>query len=177
MIEALSRGSARWLSNRRSPNRFVGWSTARKGLFRAVVPSMRLGAMREQVLPNAELELLEPIVRLEVEVPSGFQGGVVGHLTRKRSVFSSSQDSGEVCRIQAQVPLAEMLDYANELRSATRGQGSYTMVPDGYHYVPVYIAFKLFILTAIASVRRIESNRSRPFGPQRFFCYTHTRQN
>ncbi len=97
-------------------------------------------AMREQVLPNAELELLEPIVRLEVEVPSGFQGGVVGNLTRKRAVFSSSQDSGEVCRIQAQVPLAECSITPTSCVRLREWQGSFTMVPDGYHYVPDYIA-------------------------------------
>ena len=73
-------------------------------------------AMREEVLPRAELELLEPIVRLDIEVPSEFQGSVVGNLSRKRASLSSSQDIEGTCRIEAQVPLAEMLDYASRTK-------------------------------------------------------------
>ncbi len=97
-------------------------------------------AMREEVLPRAELELLEPMVRLEVEVPSEFQGSVVGHLSRKRANLSSSQDVEGACRIEATVPLAEMLDYANEIRSLTQGKGTFTMTPSGYEATPKRIA-------------------------------------
>ena len=97
-------------------------------------------AMREEVLPRAELELLEPMIRLEVEVPSEFQGSVVGNLSRKRANLSSSQDVEGTCRIEAQVPLAEMLDYANEVRSLTQGKGTFTMTPSGYEAAPKRIA-------------------------------------
>jgi elongation factor G len=97
-------------------------------------------AMRGEVLPRAELELLEPIVRLEVEVPSEFQGSVVGNLSRKRANLSSSQDVEGVCRIEARVPLAEMLDYANEIRSLTQGKGTFTMTPSGYEATPQRVA-------------------------------------
>ena len=97
-------------------------------------------AMREEVLPRAELELLEPMVRLEVEVPSEFQGSVVSNLSRKRANLSSSQDVEGTCRIDAQVPLAEMLDYANEVRSLTQGKGTFTMTPSGYETAPKRIA-------------------------------------
>ena len=97
-------------------------------------------AMREEVLPRAELELLEPVVRLEVEVPSEFQGAVVGNLTRKRANLSSSQDVEGTCRIEATVPLAELLDYANEIRSLTQGKGTFTMTPNGYEVAPKRIA-------------------------------------
>lgn len=97
-------------------------------------------AIREEVLPRAELELLEPMIRLEVEVPSEFQGSVVGNLSRKRANLSSSQDVEGTCRIEAQVPLAEMLDYANEVRSLTQGKGTFTMTPSGYEAAPKRIA-------------------------------------
>jgi elongation factor G len=97
-------------------------------------------AMREEVLPRAELELLEPMVRLEVEVPSEFQGSVVGHLSRKRASLQSSQDMEGTCRIEAKVPLSEMLDYANEIRSLTQGKGTFTMTPSGYEAIPKRIA-------------------------------------
>ena len=93
-------------------------------------------AMREQVLPKAELELLEPMIRLEVEVPSEFQGNVVSNLTRKRANLSSSHNVEGICRIEAQVPLAELLDYANEIRSLTQGKGTFTMTPSGYASMP-----------------------------------------
>jgi elongation factor G len=83
---------------------------------------------------------LEPVVRLEVEVPSEFQGAVVGNLTRKRANLSSSQDVEGTCRIEATVPLAELLDYANEIRSLTQGKGTFTMAPDGYEVAPRRIA-------------------------------------
>jgi elongation factor G len=97
-------------------------------------------AMRVEVLPRAELELLEPMVRLEVEVPSEFQGSVVGNLSRKRANLSSSHDVDGKCRIEANVPLAEMLDYANEIRSLTQGKGIFTMTPSGYEATPKRIA-------------------------------------
>ncbi len=97
-------------------------------------------AMRLEVLPRAELELLEPIVRLEVEVPSEFQGSVVGNLSRKRANISSSKDSEGTCRIEATVPLAEMLDYANEIRSLSQGKGTFTMTPSGFEATPKRVA-------------------------------------
>ena len=97
-------------------------------------------AMRQDVLPRAELELLEPMVRLEVEIPSVFQGSVVGNLSRKRAKLSSSKDREGTCRIEANVPLAEMLDYANEIRSLTQGKGTFTMTPSGFEATPNRVA-------------------------------------
>ncbi|MFO0939511.1 MAG: elongation factor G [Pirellulales bacterium] len=93
-------------------------------------------AMREVVLPRAGIELLEPMVQVEVEVPSQVQGGTVGILSRKRASISSSNDCEGTCRIIAQVPLAELLDYANELRSQTQGKGTFSMTPSGYQSAP-----------------------------------------
>jgi elongation factor G len=97
-------------------------------------------AMREEVLPRAGLELLEPMIRLEVEVPGEFQGTVASHLSRKRADLASSLELEGVCRIEAEVPLAEMLTYANEIRSLTQGKGTFTMTPSGYKTVPPRIA-------------------------------------
>ena len=93
-------------------------------------------AMREEVLPKAELELLEPMIQLEVEIPSDFQGAITGNLSCKRANLSSSQEMNGICRIEAKVPLAEMLDYANELRSLSQGKGSFSMTPSGYQAMP-----------------------------------------
>lgn len=99
--------------------------------------------MREEILPRAALELLEPIVRLDIEVPSEFQGGVVGNLSRKRADIDSTHDEDGACIIEARVPLAEMLDYANEIRSLTQGKGTFTMVPSGYKATPKRVVDQL----------------------------------
>jgi elongation factor G len=80
------------------------------------------------------------MVRLDLEVPSEFQGSVVGNLSRKRASLSSSQDVEGTCRIEAKVPLAEMLDYANEIRSLTQGKGTFAMTPSGYEATPKRVA-------------------------------------
>ena len=65
---------------------------------------------------------------------------IVGNLSRKRANLSSSHELEGTCRIEAQVPLAEMLDYANEIRSLTQGKGSFTMTPNGYEAMPKRIS-------------------------------------
>jgi elongation factor G len=92
-------------------------------------------AMRE-ILKDANLGLLEPIMKLEVEVPEEFQGGVCGHLSSKRGLITSTETNMGMSIINAEVPLAEMFDYANELRSMTQGKGGFTMEFCKYKLVP-----------------------------------------
>ncbi|GAB5402343.1 MAG: elongation factor G [Aureliella sp.] len=96
-------------------------------------------ALRNEVLPRAELELLEPVVQLDVAVPAEFQGGVAASLARKRGTISASQETEGSCEIEARVPLVEVLDYANEIRSLTQGKGTFSMSPSGYDSVPANI--------------------------------------
>ena len=72
--------------------------------------------------------LLEPIVDLEVTVPSKYTGAILGDLNTKRA-RSDNQDSlpGDLAVIHAKVPLAEVTQYAAQLGSITQGQGAYTM--------------------------------------------------
>ncbi len=72
--------------------------------------------------------LLEPIVNLEVTLPSKYTGSILGDLNTKRARIEN-QDSlpGDLAVIQARVPLAEVTRYAAQLGSITQGQGSYTM--------------------------------------------------
>jgi elongation factor G len=84
-------------------------------------------AMRKDILPNADVVLLEPVMKLEIEVPEIFQGAVTGHLSKNRGTITSSETSDANCVMTAEVPLAEMFDYANNLRSMTQGQGSFSM--------------------------------------------------
>jgi elongation factor G len=81
--------------------------------------------------------LLEPIVDLEVTVPSKYTGSILGDLNTKRARIEN-QDSlpGDLAVIQAKVPLAEVTRYAAQLGSITQGQGSYTMEFSHYDVVP-----------------------------------------
>jgi elongation factor G len=81
--------------------------------------------------------LLEPIVNLEVTVPSKYTGAILGDLNTKRARIEN-QDSlpGDLAVIQGKVPLAEMTRYAAQLGSITQGQGSYTMEFSHYDIVP-----------------------------------------
>lgn len=92
-------------------------------------------AVRE-ALTKANVGLLEPIMLLEVEIPDEFQGSVTGHISSKRGVVNSAETRDGTCYIVAEVPLANMFDYANELRSMTQGKGGFSMEFSRYSQVP-----------------------------------------
>jgi len=98
--------------------------------------------MRE-TLRKAGMVLLEPIMNLEVEAPSEFQGSITGHLASKRGMITSSETMGASVVLRAEVPLATMFDYANELRSMTQGKGGFTMEFNRYKQVPKSIQDEL----------------------------------
>jgi elongation factor G len=81
--------------------------------------------------------LLEPIVNLEVTVPSKYTGAILSDLNTKRARIEN-QDSlpGDLAVIMAKAPLAEVARYAAQLGSITQGQGSYTMEFSHYDIVP-----------------------------------------
>ncbi len=80
--------------------------------------------------------VLEPMVKLELTVPADTMGAITGDLSGKRGQVHGSQAlPGGALGIQAQAPLSELNQYANELRSLTAGQGSYTL--EFSHYQPV----------------------------------------
>ena len=91
--------------------------------------------MRE-TLKKAGIGLLEPIMKIEVEVPTEYQGTVSGHVSSKRGLINNSEVRAGVCYITAECPLAMMFDYANELRSMTQGKGGFTMEFSAYKPVP-----------------------------------------
>ncbi|HLJ10137.1 MAG TPA: elongation factor G, partial [Planctomycetaceae bacterium] len=100
--------------------------------------------MRE-TLKKAGVVLLEPIMTLEVEAPSEYQGSISGHLSSKRGIITSSEIQAGVSVLRAEVPLATMFDYANELRSMTQGKGSFTMEFHRYKQVPKSIQEEVVI--------------------------------
>jgi len=80
--------------------------------------------------------LLEPVVDVEVEGPSEFQGTIVGDLSSRRGMIKGSEIKQNFVTITAQVPLANMFGYATELRSATQGKGTFTMEFSCYRRAP-----------------------------------------
>jgi elongation factor G len=89
-----------------------------------------------ETLKKAEIALLEPIMTLEIEAPDEYQGPICGHISSKRGLINSTEARHGATVILAEVPLAEMFDYANELRSMTQGKGQFSMEFLKYKQVP-----------------------------------------
>ncbi|MBC7326674.1 elongation factor G [bacterium] len=90
---------------------------------------------------QADPVLLEPIMNVTVYVPKAFTGDVLGGLNSKRGrIIGIESESPLIDKIIAQVPLAEMLKYAIDLRSITGGRGTFTMSFSHYEEVPPHIA-------------------------------------
>jgi len=83
--------------------------------------------------------LLEPIMKVEIEVPTQYQGPVAGELTSRRGLIVSTEVKGNVATIEGEVPLAETFGYSTDLRSMTQGQGTFTMEFSKYRRVPASI--------------------------------------
>ena len=99
-------------------------------------------AFRE-AMKQARPALLEPIMRVEVYAPDQYSGDLMGNLSSRRGRISGSETRAGSVVIKAQVPLAEMLSYANELTSMTQGRGSYSMEYSHYDFVPGELAEKV----------------------------------
>jgi len=81
-----------------------------------------------EAINNARPVLLEPIVHLEITVPSDRMGDIAGDLSTKRGQIQDTQMlPGDLCTIVAQAPLSELQTFSTELKSITAGSGSYTM--------------------------------------------------
>jgi len=99
-------------------------------------------AMRE-ALADAAAVLLEPIMLVTLSVPEDSVGDVIGDLNGRRGRPQGVQPSGAMTEVHAEVPMAEMLSYAPDLRSLTGGQGEYTMEFVRYEEVPSQLAARV----------------------------------
>ena len=97
----------------------------------------------KQAVHKANPVLLEPIMKVEVETPSDYQGSVIGDLSSRRGVIYGSEVKGEDTVIDAGVPLGEMFGYATELRSMTAGKASYSMEFEKYAPTPPFVQEKV----------------------------------
>lgn len=87
--------------------------------------------------------LLEPIVNVEIEIPDEYMGDVIGDLNSRRGRVQGMDAKGSNQIIKGQVPLAEILKYAPDLRSMTSGRGNFTYTHSHYEEVPAFIAEKI----------------------------------
>jgi len=94
-------------------------------------------------LAEGQPVLIEPIVNIEVTVPESFTGDIIGDLNTKRARVSGMNPGGGNNIIDAQVPLAEVLRYAIDLKSMTQGRGRYTTEFSHYEEVPSSITQKI----------------------------------
>jgi elongation factor G len=93
---------------------------------------------------QAGLVLLEPIMQVEVTTPDDVVGDVVGDLNAKRARIQGIEPKGDgTTQIRAQVPMAEMLRYASDLRAITGGRGSFEMSFSHYEEAPPHVAQKV----------------------------------
>ncbi|MDE0940479.1 MAG: elongation factor G, partial [Pirellulales bacterium] len=92
---------------------------------------------------KAKPVLLEPVMKLEAEVPPDFQGPVTGELTSRRGIIVSTDMAGDTAVIIAEVPLAETFGYSTDIRSMTQGQGTFSMEFSHYRKVPSNIQEKI----------------------------------
>jgi len=92
---------------------------------------------------NADPVLLEPIMELEVTVPDEAVGAVNGDLNSRRGRLQGMEPVGGMTTIRAEVPMAELLTYAQSLTSMTGGRGDYSMHFLRYEDVPTHVAQKV----------------------------------
>jgi elongation factor G len=97
----------------------------------------------KQAVAEAGAYLLEPIMQLSISVPEDAVGDVIGDLNSRRGHPLGMEPKGLATEIKAEVPMAEVLDYAPDLRAITRGRGDYTMDFLRYEEVPDHIAQKI----------------------------------
>src|SRR3954454_10491775 len=109
----------------------------------------------KQAMEEAEPVLLEPIMLLTVSVPEDVVGDVVGDLNSRRGRPLGMEAKGSATEIKAEVPMAEILDYARDLRQITGGRGDYGMEFARHEEIPAHLAQKV-----ISEIRSEEEVRA-----------------
>ena len=105
----------------------MAFQTAARGMFR-------------EYMPKTKPVILEPVMRIEIEAPENFQGGIVGDLTSRRGIMESTDVTPDgTVSILCEIPLSETFGYMTDLRSMTQGQGTFSMELSGYRKVPANV--------------------------------------
>ncbi len=107
------------------------------------------GAMAfKQAMEAAEPVLLEPIVKLTISCPDEVVGDVIGDLNARRGRPLGMEARGQMAELRAEVPMAEVLDFAPDLRSISGGRAEFTMEFERYEELPGHLAEKVAGATA-----------------------------
>ncbi len=102
----------------------MAFQTAARGMFR-------------EYMPKTKPVILEPVMKIEIQAPEQFQGGIVGDLTSRRGIMESTDVAVDgTVTILCEIPLSETFGYMTDLRSMTQGQGTFSMELAGYRKVP-----------------------------------------
>ena len=101
-----------------------------------------IGAFRE-AYKAAKPAILEPIMKVSIEGPQEFQGNIFGLINQRRGIIVSSTEDDNFTRVDAEVPLSEMLGFSTILRSSTQGKAEYSMEFAKYGKAPASISEEL----------------------------------
>ena len=112
-------------------------------------------AFREAFLRSKPV-LLEPIMKVEIETPTEFQGSVSGDISSRRGFIVGSEVKPQVAVITAEVPLSSMFGYSTDVRSMTQGQATFSMEFLTYRQVPGSVQEE--ILTNLRKAKAGESH-------------------
>ncbi|TJU73732.1 MAG: elongation factor G [Mesorhizobium sp.] len=93
-----------------------------------------------EAAPKLGVQLLEPIMKVEVVTPEDYVGSVIGDLNGRRGQIQGQESRGVAVVVNAMVPLANMFKYVDNLRSMSQGRAAYTMQFDHYEPVPTAVA-------------------------------------
>ena len=97
-------------------------------------------AAYRQSLPKAGLQLLEPIMKVDVFTPDDYMGDVIGDLNRRRGMILGQESGPTGVRIKAEAPLSEMFGYIGDLRTMSSGRGQFSMTFSHYSPCPNNVA-------------------------------------
>ncbi len=97
----------------------------------------------KDALSKSKPKLLEPMMQVEVVTPEDYVGDVIGDLNSRRGQVQGMEPQGNATLVKANVPLATMFGYVNNLRSMTQGRAVYTMQFDKYELVPTMVEEEL----------------------------------
>ncbi len=90
----------------------------------------------KDAMKKAKPILLEPIMKVEVTTPDEYQGELMGDLNRRRGQIQGMETRGNLCVLEANVPLETMFGYSTDMRSLSSGRADYSMTPSHFEQVP-----------------------------------------
>ncbi|TGL63483.1 elongation factor G [Leptospira sarikeiensis] len=96
-----------------------------------------------QGFSKANPQILEPIMRVEVDGPAEFQGPILASLNQRRGMILNTTEQDSYCKVEAEVPLADMFGYSTVIRSSTQGKAEFSMEFSRYAPVPRNVAEEL----------------------------------